>query len=64
MVDKRGYLKLTDFGFATRMQNGKIQIKKGKTTASLVGTHEFLAPELLEIKHSYSPASDWWAFGC
>ena len=47
MVDKRGYLKLTDFGFATRMKNGKMIVNKGKMTASLVGTHEFLAPELL-----------------
>ena len=57
MVDKKGYIKLTDFGFATRL-------KDGHNLDKLVGTHEYLAPELLKVKNSYSYASDWWAFGC
>ena len=57
MVAMDGHLKLTDFGFAKRMQKGAV------TCGSRVGTPEYMAPELLEGKE-YSYAVDWWTLGC
>jgi len=52
MLDDRGYIKITDFGFA----------KKRNHTSTLCGTPEYLAPEV--IKHStQSFAVDWWGLG-
>ena len=57
LVNANGYLKLSDFGFA-------VDINDPNKQSQLVGTHEFLAPELLQNKNAYSCSSDWWAFGC
>ena len=40
-VSMDGHLKLTDFGFAKRMEAGAV------TCGSRVGTPEYMAPELL-----------------
>lgn len=44
--------KLIDLGFAKELQN----------TLSLVGTYEYVAPEILEDKH-YSHSVDYWSLG-
>lgn len=54
MIDKSGYLKLTDFGFCKRLEKGR--------TWSLCGTPEYLAPEIIKCKE-YGFAVDWWSFG-
>ncbi|OHT16499.1 AGC family protein kinase [Tritrichomonas foetus] len=55
LIAKDGNLKLTDFGLA------KDLIESGHTN-SLCGTHEYLAPEMIEGK-LYGYAVDWWALG-
>jgi serine/threonine protein kinase len=53
LLDKHGYLKLVDFGFA------KILTDK---TWTLCGTPEYLAPEIILNKgHGYG--ADWWCVG-
>ncbi|XP_011210032.1 cAMP-dependent protein kinase catalytic subunit 2 [Bactrocera dorsalis] len=53
LIDRKGYLKITDFGFAKRVET---------RTLTLCGTPEYLAPELIKSK-PYSTSVDWWAFG-
>ena len=53
LIDSRGYLKLTDFGFA--------KVCEGRTY-TLCGTPEYLAPEILLNKGHGKPV-DWWTFG-
>ncbi len=53
LIDSKGYLKLTDFGFA--------KICEGRTY-TLCGTPEYLAPEILLNKGHGKPV-DWWTFG-
>lgn len=53
LIDYRGHLKLTDFGFAKRVQ---------LHTYTMCGTPEYLAPEIIANK-GYTRAVDWWAVG-
>jgi serine/threonine protein kinase len=53
LLDSRGHIKITDFGFA--------RVVKDKTW-TLCGTPEYLCPEIIQSKgHGFE--SDWWAFG-
>ena len=50
-----GYVLLTDFGLAKKMEADEV-------THSFCGTPEYLAPEILnEVGHTYPV--DWWALG-
>lgn len=53
LLDERGYLKLTDFGFAK---------KTDSRTFTLCGTPEYMSPEVLLNKGHGKPV-DWWALG-
>ena len=53
LIDSKGYLKLTDFGFA--------KVIEGRTY-TLCGTPEYLAPEILLQKGHGKPV-DWWCLG-
>jgi len=53
LIDAKGYLKLTDFGFA------KVVTDK---TYTMCGTPDYLAPEIL-LKNGYDQSVDWWALG-
>ena len=53
LIDNKGYLKLTDFGFA--------KICKGRTY-TLCGTPGYISPEILLNKGHGKPV-DWWTLG-
>merc|ERR1740117_956945 len=53
LIDYRGHCKLTDFGFAKRIEHA---------TYTMCGTPEYLAPEIIANK-GYTRAVDWWAVG-
>lgn len=54
LIDRKGYLKLTDFGFA-KIVNGK--------TYTMCGTPEYMAPEVIMKGAGYDLTADWWSFG-
>ncbi|XP_075242483.1 cAMP-dependent protein kinase catalytic subunit 1-like [Convolutriloba macropyga] len=53
LIDAKGYVKLTDFGFCKRI-NGRAW--------TMCGTPQYLAPEIIMCR-GYSKAVDWWTFG-
>ena len=53
LVSQDGALKLTDFGFAKKIQY---------RSWTLCGTPEYLAPEII-LEKGHSKAVDYWAFG-
>ena len=53
LIDPKGYLKITDFGFA--------KVVKGRTY-TLCGTPEYLCPEILMNK-GHGKGVDWWTLG-
>ncbi|CAJ0582111.1 unnamed protein product, partial [Mesorhabditis spiculigera] len=56
LLDKFGYVVLTDFGLC------KEGIKSKDTTATFCGTPEYLAPEIIQ-KKPYDRTVDWWCLG-
>jgi ankyrin repeat protein len=58
------WVKIGDFGISKRIQGGESALR------SVVGTHEFAAPEILGIldnapeSSEYTNAVDIWSFGC
>jgi len=57
MIDRRGYLKIVDFGFCKRIP------PTGTKSNTLCGTPEYLAPELV-LQKGHTQSVDFWAFGC
>ena len=53
LLDKYGYLKITDFGFAKRV---------AFKTYTLCGTPEYIAPEVL-LNKGHGKGVDWWTLG-
>ncbi|OWF47178.1 protein kinase DC2-like [Mizuhopecten yessoensis] len=53
LLDKEGHLKITDFGFAKKLED---------RTWTLCGTPEYLAPEIIQSK-GHNKAVDWWSLG-
>ena len=64
LISKNGYLKLTDFGLSHIgvVDRTNITSEKISSSSSLVGTPDYMAPEiLLNLPHSYSV--DYWSLG-
>ena len=56
LFDRKGNIKLADFGFAKVIHN--------KKTYTMCGTPEYLSPELIRgQKSGYGKSIDWWALG-
>lgn len=53
LLDFRGHLRVTDFGFAKRVED---------RTYTMCGTPEYLAPEII-VNKGYGHSVDWWAVG-
>lgn len=53
LIDHRGHIRITDFGFAKRVDD---------KTWTMCGTPEYLAPEII-VNKGYAHAVDWWAVG-
>ena len=54
LLDAEGHVKITDFGFAKRVD--------GARTYTLCGTPDYLAPEMIK-NEGHGVAVDWWALG-
>ena len=55
LLNKNGYLKLSDFGFVK-------QLLPGERTYTLCGTPEYLAPEII-LNKGHGKAVDWYTLG-
>mmetsp|Transcript_3054 Transcript_3054/g.10741 ORF Transcript_3054/g.10741 Transcript_3054/m.10741 type:complete len:729 (-) Transcript_3054:1526-3712(-) len=56
LIDKDGYPKLGDFGFAKNIE------KAGGRTYTFCGTPGYVAPEVV-LARGYGTAVDWWGLG-
>jgi len=54
LLDKQGYLKLTDFG----LSKDAVQDR----TYTIVGSPYYIAPEIV-LKQGHSKVADWWSLG-
>ena len=56
MIDKVGYIRITDFGLS------RMDVKDPNEAKSICGTPEYLAPEII-MKLGYGKPVDWWTLG-
>lgn len=56
MIDKRGFIKLTDFGLSKKIKRGQ------ENVFSISGMPEYTAPEILS-QRDCTKAVDFWCLG-
>jgi len=56
LLDENGHIRISDLGLAC-------DFSRKKPHAS-VGTHGYMAPEVLSKGTSYDSCADWFSFGC
>jgi beta-adrenergic-receptor kinase len=56
LSDEHGHVRISDLGLAC-------DFSKKKPHAS-VGTHGYMAPEVLSKGTAYDSSADWFSFGC
>ena len=56
LIDKKGYIKLIDFGLSCNMNSLE-------HVDPIAGTPEYLSPEIFQSGFNVSPAIDWWTLG-
>jgi len=56
LLDSNGYLKLADFGVSKKLTNPAAK------TNTIVGTPEYVPPEIITQK-GHGKEADWWSFG-
>lgn len=57
VLDSRGYVKLTDFGFAKRLEGSG-----ARKTWTFCGTPEYVAPEVI-LNKGHDTSCDFWSLG-
>ena len=63
LLDKKGNIKLTDFGLSKILESQKNNILFcNKKAYTICGTPEYLAPEIL-LNVGYDASIDWWSLG-
>ncbi|XP_014217289.1 cGMP-dependent protein kinase 1-like [Copidosoma floridanum] len=55
LLDSQGYVKLVDFGFAKRLE-------QGRKTWTFCGTPEYVAPEVI-LNRGHDISADYWSLG-
>ena len=63
LTTKQGLVKLADFGVATRTATQTTAMHESNES-NVVGTPYWMAPEVIEMSTSPTPASDIWSLGC
>lgn len=56
MLDRRGHVKLTDFGCIKESSNEELNY-------TFCGTVEYMAPEIINKSGRHGKEVDWWSFG-
>ena len=56
LVDREGHVRITDFGLAKKFSSD------GEKANSLVGSIDYMAPEILKDK-GHGKEADWWSVG-
>lgn len=59
LLDKGGNVKIIDFGLSKE----EIHAGDATATATLCGTPEYLAPEVIDKDSDYGQSVDWWGVG-
>ncbi|KAI9102535.1 hypothetical protein DFS34DRAFT_609584 [Phlyctochytrium arcticum] len=62
LLTEDGHVKITDFGLSKQEEDMLAEEVGTSDTISVVGTLEYLAPEVLE-GYPHSQAADYWAYG-